>query len=101
MARARFATRNIPIVTYTLIAINTLVYLVCLVLSGFNLGDTTGNIVTILGVEGGTLTPLPDPFQGFQLTTLQQDPLQAYRIFCMRASFTLASICCRCSSWAS
>ncbi len=81
VTRARFATRNIPIATYSLIAVNTLVYLVCLVLTGFNLGDTTGNIVTLFGIEGGTLFALPDPFRGFQLTTLQQDPLQAYRIF--------------------
>ncbi len=81
MTRARFATRNIPIATYTLIAINTFIYLVCLVLSGFNFQDTTGNILTYYGVEGSLTTALPDPFRGGLPTTLQQDPLQAYRIF--------------------
>ncbi|HUY77213.1 MAG TPA: rhomboid family intramembrane serine protease [Ktedonobacterales bacterium] len=80
VTRARFATRNIPIATYTLIAINTFVYLVCLVLSGFNLTDTTGNVVTLYGIAGGTTFALPDPFRGSLPTTLQQDPLQAYRV---------------------
>ncbi len=70
--RARFMTRHVPIVTFTLIAINTLVYIVCLVFSNFDLMNTAtnhpNNPIYTGGVEIG-------------LSYLQQDPTQWYRIF--------------------
>lgn len=72
--RARFMTRNVPIVTFTLIVINTLVYLVCLAFSNFDLFNTAdfrlhpNNPIYNAGVQIG-------------LNYLQQDPTQWYRIF--------------------
>lgn len=68
--RARFATRNIPIMTFALMIINVGVYLVCLALSGFNFTSTVSfdNPIYANGVEIG-------------LPYLQQDPTQWYRIF--------------------
>jgi membrane associated rhomboid family serine protease len=69
--RARFLTRNIPVVTFALIAINTLVYLACLAFSNFDLFQTaahTNNPIYQWGVEVG-------------LKYIQQDPTQVYRIF--------------------
>jgi membrane associated rhomboid family serine protease len=68
--RARFMTRNIPIVTFALMAINVAVYLVCLVFSNFDLFNTAhpDNPIYNFGVEIG-------------LKYLQQDPTQWYRIF--------------------
>ncbi len=77
--RARFATRNVPIVTFTLMIINVAVYLVCLALSGFDLFNTAhiDNPIYLYGVELG-------------LPYMQQDPTQWYRIF--TAMFLHASI---------
>ncbi|HEY8323514.1 MAG: rhomboid family intramembrane serine protease [Ktedonobacterales bacterium] len=72
--RARFATRNIPVVTFTLIAINTIVFVVCLAFSNFDLMNTAdprlypNNPLYNYGVEIG-------------LKFIQQDPTQVYRIF--------------------
>lgn len=72
--RARFATRNIPIVTYVLMAINVAVYLIGLPFSGLDLFGTAdlrlhpNNPIYLNGVEIG-------------LNYLQQDPTQWYRIF--------------------
>ena len=68
--QARFATRNIPVMTFALMIINIGVYLVCLSLSGFNLFNTANfsNPVYNYGIEIG-------------LPYLQQDPTQWYRIF--------------------
>ncbi len=69
--RARFATRNMPIVTFALIAINTAVYLVCLAFSNFDLFTTSNhpnNPIYNFGVQVG-------------VNYLQQDPTQWYRIF--------------------
>lgn len=69
--RARFATRNVPIVTFTLMAINIAVYLVGLALSNFDLFNTAGhssNPIYYYGIEIG-------------LKYLQQDPTQWYRVF--------------------
>ena len=70
--RTRFMTRNIPIVTFVLMAINIAVYLVCLPFSNFDLFNTAvahpNNPIYNAGVEIG-------------LNYLQQDPTQWYRIF--------------------
>jgi membrane associated rhomboid family serine protease len=72
--RARFATRNIPVVTFTLIAINTIVFVVCLAFSNFDLMNTAdprlypNNPLYNYGIEIG-------------LKFIQQDPTQVYRIF--------------------
>ncbi|HEX8997462.1 MAG TPA: rhomboid family intramembrane serine protease [Ktedonobacterales bacterium] len=69
--RARFATRNIPVVTFTLMAINIAVYVVCLALSNFDLFATAShpdNPLYSYGIEVG-------------LNYIRQDPIQVYRIF--------------------
>jgi membrane associated rhomboid family serine protease len=72
--RARFATRNIPVVTFALIAINTIVFVACLAFSNFDLMNTAdtrlypNNPLYNYGVEIG-------------LHFIQQDPTQVYRIF--------------------
>lgn len=69
--RARFATRNVPIVTFTLMGINAAVYLVCLVLSNFDFLTTANhanNPLYYYGVE-------------FGLNYLKADPTQWYRVF--------------------
>ncbi len=82
MARARAAVYGVPVVTYTLIAINVLVYLVCAVLAnnlfsplpnGYLVNSTTGALVSIgnpvytFGVQQGYL--------------IAQQPWQVYRLF--------------------
>ena len=72
--RARFATRNMPIVTFVLMAINVAVYLIGLPFSNFDLFNTASlqlhpnNPIYLNGIEIG-------------LNYLQQDPTQWYRIF--------------------
>jgi membrane associated rhomboid family serine protease len=69
--RARFLTRNVPIVTFALMAINVAVYLVCLAFSNFDLLNTVahpGNPIYNYGVQYG-------------LKFIQQDPTLVYRIF--------------------
>lgn len=54
--RARFATRNIPVVTYTLMAINVAVFLVSVVFSNFDFFSTdqhSNNLLYLYGVEVG------------------------------------------------
>ena len=65
--RLRFATRGYPIVTYTLIAVNLLIYLATGVLGGnlFNPGD---NILYTYGVEATGLMR-NDPTQWYRLLT--------------------------------
>ncbi len=83
MARARAAVYGVPVVTYTLIGINVLMYLVvaalshdflsplqsanCQVYTSNNLLASCSNKVYQFGVEQGLL--------------IQQSPIQAYRIF--------------------
>lgn len=62
MARASFATRNTPIVTYTLIALNVFVYLIGA------LSLTLGNTLYQYGAEQGSLM-LQDPVQSYRLIT--------------------------------
>jgi membrane associated rhomboid family serine protease len=68
--RARFATRNLPIMTFALMIINVAVYLVCVVFSGFDFLNTADhpNPVYQYGVE-------------FGVQYLNADPLQWYRVF--------------------
>ncbi len=68
--QTRFATRNIPVMTFALMIINVGVYLVSLSLSGFDLFNTASfnNPIYANGVEIG-------------LPYMQQDPTQWYRIF--------------------
>lgn len=69
MVRARFVTRDVPIVTYTLMAINIAVYIACAALSG-DFGTPVNNPTNPIynfGIQQGAL--------------IQQDPVQAYRIF--------------------
>ncbi|HEX8982496.1 MAG TPA: rhomboid family intramembrane serine protease [Ktedonobacterales bacterium] len=69
--RARFATRNLPIVTFTLMGINVLVYLVCLALSNFDFLATAAhpsNPLYYYGTEIGW-------------TWLQNHPTDWYRVF--------------------
>jgi membrane associated rhomboid family serine protease len=80
--RARFATRNVPIVTFTLIAVNLLVYLAEGISSGGNFFSPA---------DGNIDTTNPVVYYGVQVGALmQRDPLQWYRIF--TAMFLHASI---------
>jgi membrane associated rhomboid family serine protease len=65
MVQARFATRNVPIVTYSLIAINVLIY-VLMVATGGSFLDTTGSAIFQFGAQQGSL--------------IEHDPTQVYRI---------------------
>ncbi|MDE3228400.1 MAG: rhomboid family intramembrane serine protease, partial [Chloroflexota bacterium] len=71
--RTRFATRHIPIATYTLIAINTLIFLACVVFSNFDFMQTANpnlypnNPLYNLGVQPGW-------------AWLQGHPLDWYRV---------------------
>src|SRR5579872_1849133 len=66
MVRFSFATRNVPVVTYTLIAINVLVYILTLATGG-SFTDTINSSLVQLGAQQGSF--------------ILHDPLQAYRIF--------------------
>lgn len=83
MVRFSFATRNVPVVTYTLIAINVIVYIITVVASGsfnpniqfFGSGSGTSQIMTGaniaiygFGVQQGNLI-LHDPLQAYRLVT--------------------------------
>lgn len=63
--RMRFATRSYPIVTYTLIALNVLIYLATGILGG-NLLNPNDNVLYEFGIESTRL--------------MQQDPTQWYRL---------------------
>lgn len=68
MVRARFVTRDVPIMTYALMAINIAVYIACAALSG-DFGTPVSNPTNPIyqfGIQQGSL--------------IQQDPVQAYRI---------------------
>jgi membrane associated rhomboid family serine protease len=80
--RARFATRNVPIVTFTLIIINLLVYIAEGISSGGNFFSPAG---------GNIDTTNPVVYYGVQIGALmQQSPVQWYRVF--TAMFLHASI---------
>ncbi len=68
MARVRFATHGTPIVTYVLVITNLIVYAACALVSGdFLTPANEPNAIYNFGVQQGSL--------------IQQDPVQAYRIF--------------------
>jgi rhomboid protease GluP len=73
--RARFATRSYPIVTFALIGVNVLIYLLTALLGG-SLFSPGNNLLYGLGVEDPRL--------------MAQDPLQWYRL--LTAMFLHASI---------
>ena len=83
MVRARFVTRDVPIVTYTLMAINIAVYIACAAISG----DFGSPLPARAGFTqaGVFVTTAPsNPIYNFgieQGLLIQHDPLQAYRIF--------------------
>jgi membrane associated rhomboid family serine protease len=85
--RLRFATRNIPLVTYTLIAINVLIYLLTALSLGGDFispGDHITGQFTISQVG-------PLYYYGVELgAVMQHDPLQWYRLF--TAMFLHASL---------
>lgn len=80
MARASFATRNIPIVTYTLIAINVLVYGAGALFDPAHRGGFAEyQINSVTHVYAGSGNPVYDI--GIQQGLLMQhDPMQYYRI---------------------
>jgi membrane associated rhomboid family serine protease len=83
--RARFATRNVPIVTFTLMGINIFIYLLT-ALSVGDFGNPSGHIGAFTPQSAG-----PIYYYGIQYGPLmQQNPLQWYRVF--TAMFLHASI---------
>ena len=66
VVQARFATRGVPVVTYSLIAINIAIFVLELATGGSFL-DTTGSSLVQIGAQKGAL--------------VLSDPIQAYRIF--------------------
>ena len=80
IARARFRFRGIPVVTYTIIAINVAVFLVGLFFGG-SLFDTSGGIFVDRATE--VFAFARNPIYSFGISQgllIQQDPIQAYRI---------------------
>ena len=80
--RLRFATRNIPLVTYTLIAINVLIYLLTALSVGGDFINPSSHIVQAGGT--GAVTPASGPFYYYgvqQGLLMQHNPLQWYRLF--------------------
>ena len=83
MVRARFLTRDIPIVTYTLMAINIVVYIACALVAGDfgNPFPARYLVNTSTGVFAGTDPSNPIYNFGVQQGLLiQHDPTQVYRI---------------------
>lgn len=77
MVRARFAFRDTPVITYTLVTINVAVYLICAAISHNFIqpapagqGDTVAMLTNPLYLHGDLV--------GY---FIKQDPVQAYRIF--------------------
>ncbi len=81
MVRARFAFRGVPIVTYSLMAINIAVFVVGLAFGG-NINDTTGGIYVYTSNQ--LFAKAGNPIYSFGMAQglqIQQDPIQIYRIF--------------------
>lgn len=68
--RARFATRNLPVMTFALMIINVAVYLACVSFSGFDIFNTVhvDNPIYQYGVE-------------FSAQYMTANPLEWYRVF--------------------
>ena len=80
LLRMRFATRGVPVATFTLMAINIAVYLVCAVVSGDFFTAFNGYYYN---VRTQALIGAPNPIYGFgieQGVLIQHDPLQIYRV---------------------
>jgi rhomboid protease GluP len=89
--RARFATRNVPIVTFTLIIINLLVYLAEGLFAGGDFFNPSGHI--LIESTTGQVVPQSGPVFYFGIEQglfMQHDPLQWYRV--LTAMFLHASI---------
>jgi membrane associated rhomboid family serine protease len=89
--RMRLATRNMPLVTYTLIAINVVIYLLTAISVGGDFISPADHIVS--ATPTGPVSPDSGPlyYYGLQQGLLmQQDPLQWYRV--LTAMFLHASI---------
>jgi membrane associated rhomboid family serine protease len=85
--RARFSARHIPVVTYTLIAINVIVYALSALSVGGNFLDPTGALNSSTSLAGSGLIYT----YGVQVGALMQhDPLQWYRV--LTAMFLHANI---------
>ncbi len=89
--RARFATRNTPVVTFALIIINLIVYLAEGLFAGGDFFNPSGHI--LIESTTGQVVPQSGPvfYYGIeQGLFMQHDPLQWYRVF--TAMFLHASI---------
>jgi membrane associated rhomboid family serine protease len=81
IARARAAVYGVPIVTYTLIGINVLVYLVVAILAGNLFSPLAGYSVN---TRTGDLVSIGNPVYNFgvqQGYLILHNPLQVYRLF--------------------
>jgi membrane associated rhomboid family serine protease len=89
--RARFALRGVPIVTYTLMAMNIAIFVIGLFFGG-NIGNTTGNIY--LYDASNIFAKADNPIYSFGMAQgllIQHDPIQVYRILTamfLQGSFT-------------
>jgi membrane associated rhomboid family serine protease len=89
--RARFATRNVPVVTFALIAINLVVYLAEGIFAGGDIFNPSSHL--LIESTTGEVVPQSGPvfYYGIeQGLFMQHDPLQWYRVF--TAMFLHASI---------
>lgn len=80
MVQTRFAFRGVPIVTYTLIAINVAIFVIGLFFGG-NLSNTAGNLYAYRGTQ--IFAGADNPIYGFGMAQgllIFHEPLQAYRI---------------------
>lgn len=81
MTRFRFATRGVPIATFSLIAVNVIIYLACAALAG-NLFQPFQGAYIIR--SSGLFVGAPGPLYNMgveQGLLMAHDPLQVYRVF--------------------
>lgn len=80
VVRARFAFRGVPVVTYTLMALNIGIFVIGLFFGG-NLSNTPGNLYAYTGSQ--IFAGADNPIYGFGMSQgllILHDPIQAYRI---------------------
>lgn len=90
VVRARFAFRGVPIVTYTLMALNVGIFIIGLFFGG-SIGNTPGGIYVYTGTD--IFAKADNPIYSFGMAQgllIEHDPIQAYRI--LTAMFLQASI---------